>query len=38
MNPNFMIALEIMAKGMISIFIVLGLISLIVTIMGKILK
>lgn len=38
MNENFMISLEIMAKGMLAIFVVLGVIAILVTIMGKILK
>ena len=33
---NFMISLIIMAKGMLSIFIVLGLLAVIILILGKI--
>lgn len=38
MNPNFLISLEIMSKGMISIFVVLGLLSLIVMLFAKLFK
>lgn len=38
MNPNFLISLEIMGKGMISIFVVLGLLSLIVMLFAKLFK
>ncbi|SMB93484.1 hypothetical protein SAMN00017477_2080 [Peptoniphilus asaccharolyticus DSM 20463] len=38
MNPNFLISLEIMGKGMLSIFIVLGILSLIVMAFAKIFK
>ncbi len=38
MNTNFLISLEIMGKGMLSIFIVLVLLSLIVKLFAKIFK
>lgn len=38
MNTNFLISLEIMGKGMLSIFIVLVLLSLILKLFAKIFK
>jgi hypothetical protein len=38
MLENFIITLEIMGKGMLAIFVVLGLLALITVLMQKILK
>lgn len=38
MNSNFLISLEIMGKGMVSIFVVLGILSLVVMTFSKIFK
>ncbi len=38
MNTNFLISLELMGKGMLSIFIVLILLAIIVTIFSKVFK
>lgn len=38
MNTNFFISLELMGKGMLSIFIVLILLTIIVTIFSKVFK
>ncbi|WP_036730457.1 OadG-related small transporter subunit [Peptoniphilus mikwangii] len=36
MNTNFLISLEIMVKGMLAIFVVLGILALIVALMCRI--
>lgn len=35
MNPNFFISLEIMGKGMLSIFVVLAILAVIVLLLSK---
>ena len=38
MWENFLISLEIMGKGMVGIFVVIGILTLAVTVMGKLSK